>query len=161
MKSPYFSNEFDLSVQDKDLKFVSNWNVNLRPLDTDSNGEYGTWDKQVRARALENYVSWSPKGFKFSTGYQIFSWGVADKKNPTDNLNPRDYTVGVNADKIPVLAADAIWYPNDAVSVEGVFLPAAQKSDLPHRLRGQRRYQLDYSVGAADYIAYPKIQRLL
>jgi hypothetical protein len=132
MKSPYFSNEFDLSVQDKDVKFVSNWQVDALPLVASSDGESnGSWDKQVRARALENYVSWSPKGFKFSTGYQIFSWGVADKKNPTDNLNPRDYTVGVNADKIPVLAADAIWYPNDAVSVEGVFLPAAQKSDYP------------------------------
>jgi hypothetical protein len=131
MKSPYLSDEFDLTVQDKDIKLVSNWNATLRPLAADANGEYGSWDKLVRARALENYVSWSPSGFKLAAGYQIFSWGVADKKNPTDNLNPRDYTVGVNADKIPVLAADAVWYPVDAVSIEGVFEPSSQKSIYP------------------------------
>jgi hypothetical protein len=135
MKAPYFSNEFDITVQDKELKLVSNWNATLRPLDTDSTNEYGSydgsWDRLAKAKALENYVSWSPKGWKFSAGYQIFSWGVADKRNPTDNLNPRDYSVGVNADKIPVLAADAIWYPTDSFSVEGVFLPAAQDSVYP------------------------------
>jgi hypothetical protein len=131
MKTPYFSNEFDLSVQDKDVKLVSNWKVKADPLASDSSSLDGSWSDLVKARALENYVSWSPSGFKFTTGYQLFSWGVADKKNPTDNLNPRDYTVGVNADKIPVLAADAIWYPSDSVSVEGVFLPTAQESEYP------------------------------
>jgi hypothetical protein len=37
----------------------------------------------------------------------------------------------VNADKIPVLAADAVWYPTDSISVEGVFLPTAQNSIYP------------------------------
>jgi hypothetical protein len=137
MKSPYVSNEFDLTVQDKDVKVVSNWDAALRPLATDSDGEFGSWDKLLRARPLENYVSWSPLGFKLAAGYQIFSWGVADKCNPTDNLNPRDYTVGVNADKIPVLAADAVWYPTDNVSVEGVFLPTTQESMYPVDFAGE------------------------
>jgi hypothetical protein len=131
MRAPSFSNEFDLAVRDKDVKIVSDWSAALRPLATDSAGEYGSWDRLVKARALENYVSWSPSGFKLSAGYQVFSWGVADKRNPTDNLNPRDYSAGVNADKIPVLAADAIWYPTDSISVEGVFAPTAQKSIYP------------------------------
>ena len=86
---------------------------------------------------LENYVSWAPEGWKFSAGYQNFFWGVADKKNPTDNLNPRDYTVGINPDKIPVLSADAIWYPSDHLSLEGVFLPVAQDSIYPADLVGR------------------------
>ncbi len=136
MKSPYFSNELDLGVQDKDIKLVSNWSLALRPLSVDASGEHGAWDELTRARPLENYLSWNPSGLKLAVGYQIFSWGVADKKNPTDNLNPRDYTVGVNADKVPVLAADAVWYPSDAVSVEGVFLPTAQKSLYPVDFEG-------------------------
>jgi hypothetical protein len=131
MKPPYFGNELDLGAQDGAVKLVSNWKLDLRPLATDAKGERGSWDQLVRARPLENYVSWSPAGLKLSAGYQIFSWGVADKKNPTDNLNPRDFTVGVNADKVPVLAADAIWYPSDSVSIEGVFLPSAQNSIYP------------------------------
>jgi len=109
----------------------------LRPLASDASGEYGAWDERTRARPLENYLSWSPSGFRLAVGYQNFSWGVADKYNPTDNLNPRDFTVGVNADKIPVLAADAVWYPSDAVSVEGVFVPTAQKSIYPVDFEGE------------------------
>jgi hypothetical protein len=129
MKVPYFSNEYDVTVKDRDVKFMSNWNVTLEPSLTD--GGNTSWSDLATAKPLENYVSWSPSGWKLTSGYQIFSWGVADKRNPTDNLNPRDYTVGWNADKIPVLAADAIWYPTDAFSVEGVFLPSAQSSKYP------------------------------
>jgi hypothetical protein len=131
MKAPYLSNEFDLTALDKDIKLVSNWNATLWPLAADANGQYGSWDQLTRTRPLENYVSWNPSGFKLAAGYQIFSWGVADKRNPTDNLNPRDYTAGVNADKIPVLAADAVWYPTESISVEGVFEPSSQGSIYP------------------------------
>ncbi len=131
MKTPYFANEFDLKIQDGDVKLVSNWSAALRPLAADAAGERGSWTELLRARPLENYVSWSPAGLKLSAGYQVFSWGLADKRNPTDNLNPRDYTVGVNADKVPVLAADAVWYPTDSLSLEAVFLPSAQNSLYP------------------------------
>jgi hypothetical protein len=137
MKTPYFTSEFALAIQDGDVKLVSDWSLSLRPLATDATGEYGSWDELARVRPLENYLSWNPTGLKLAVGYQNFSWGVADKKNPTDNLNPRDYSVGVNADKIPVLAADAIWYPSDAISVEGVFVPSAQKSIYPVDFAGE------------------------
>jgi hypothetical protein len=153
MKTPYFSNELDLTVQDKDIKLVSDWNMTLRPLSTDASGEYGSWDELTRARPLENYVSWNPSGFKLAAGYQLFSWGVADKRNPTDNLNPRDYTVGVNADKIPVLAADAVWYPSDAVSVEGVFVPTAQKSMYPVDFEGTLESKANMIGAAATALA--------
>jgi hypothetical protein len=129
--APSLSNEFDITLQDKEIKLVSDWNGTLWPLVADAKGEYGSWGQLIRARPLENYVSWNPSGFKLAAGYQMFSWGVADKYNPTDNLNPRDYTVGVNADKIPALALDAVWYPSDAISVEGVFEPSAQTSIYP------------------------------
>ena len=150
MKAPYFSNELDITVQDKDVKLVSNWDATLKPLRADSTNEYGSydgsWGKLAKIKPLENYISWSPKGWKLAAGYQIFSWGVADKKNPTDNLNPRDYSVGVNADKIPALAADAIWYPTDSVSVEGVFEPAAQDSIYPVDFTGEA----DAGAGSLD-----------
>jgi hypothetical protein len=156
MKAPCFSNELGLQVQDKDIKLVSNVDLLLKPFKADSTNEYGaydgSWSDLVKIKALDNYVSWSPAGWKLSAGYQTFSWGVADKKNPTDNLNPRDYSVGVDADKIPVLAADAVWYPADGFSVEGVFLPAAQSSIYPvdfGGMVGEGASELDAALTAA------------
>jgi hypothetical protein len=149
MKDPYFSNELDLGVQDGDLKIVSDWRVELDPL------AGGSWESLTASKPLESYVSWAPEGWKLSAGYQDFSWGVADRKNPTDNLNPRDYTVGVDPDKIPVLSADLTWYPMDKLSVEGVFLPVAQSSAYPVDLVGaaEAGFEALASMYSAKYAA--------
>ena len=131
IKAPSLSNDLGLEVRDGAIKFVSRWGFNLSPLSASANGPESNWAEQLEVVPYENYVSWNPSRFKFSFGYQVFSWGVADRKNPTDNLNPRDYTVGPNPDKIPVLAADLIAYPTDSVSVEGVFIPVKGDSIYP------------------------------
>jgi len=127
MKSPAFKNDFGVEIQEGTLKIVSHWAVDaLLSAQDNSTGQYGSWNDSTRIRPLENYVSWSPEGtgVRASFGYQIFAWGVADKVNPTDNLNPRDYTSSViDPEKIPTLAADLLWYPTDALTIEGVFLP--------------------------------------
>lgn len=132
IKSPKFTNDFGAEVQDGKVKLVSHWEFDVSPLDASAQDPNGNWGASASITPLENYISWSPASLKLSAGYQIFSWGVADKRNPTDNLNPRDYTTGaIDPDKIPVLAADATWYASDAVSLEGVFIPSKGASQYP------------------------------
>lgn len=136
VKKPTFTNDVGVEVKDGNLKLVSRWLVTATPVASDASSPNSSWAASVTGKPLENYVSWSPSNYKLSVGYQIFSWGVADRKNPTDNLNPRDYTVGVNADKIPVLAADAVWYASDKVSIEGVAIPLKPVSQYPEDFAG-------------------------
>ncbi|MDA8426902.1 MAG: hypothetical protein M0Z80_12270 [Treponema sp.] len=131
MKSPAFRNEVGLTAKNGQLKLVSNWHFDLLPDVAGDQGQLGTWDTLTRLRPGENYLEWDPSAFKLAFGYQIYSWGVADKVNPMDTLNPRDYSSGVNADKIPVLSADAVWYASDALSFEGVFIPYEQADIWP------------------------------
>ena len=42
----------------------------------------------------------------------------------------------MNADKIPVLAADAVWYASDKLSVEGVAIPLKPVSQYPEDFAG-------------------------
>lgn len=131
IKAPAFRTDLGAEVQDGNVKLVSHWLLSVDPLATDTSDPNASWGKSLSATPLENYVSWRADKFKLSAGYQIFAWGVADRKNPTDNLNPRDYTVGVNPDKIPVLSYDLVWYPTERVSMEGVFVPYKATSQYP------------------------------
>jgi hypothetical protein len=138
MTSPAFTTDLGAEIQDGQIKLVSHWALDLSPeYATGNDGEYGIGGGGALLKPLENYISWNPSAFKLAFGYQVFSWGVADKVNPTDNLNPRDFTVGWNADKIPVLAADANWYATDNLSVEAVFLPYKQASIYPVDFAGE------------------------
>lgn len=124
MKEPAFRNDLGLELGDGKVKVVSRWQLDASPSLYGRDDPNSSWQNGVLLRQNENYISWSPADFKLSAGYQVFAWGVADKRNPTDNLNPRDYTVsGIDPAKIPVLAGDAVWYPSDKLSLEGVFLP--------------------------------------
>jgi hypothetical protein len=130
-KHPTFGTEFGADAKDGTVKLVSHWKFDIDPLAASASNPNANWAGSYSIKPMENYVSWNPDKLKLSAGYQIFSWGVADKKNPTDNLNPRDYTASVNADKIPVLAADLTVYPVDGVSIEAVGIPSKSASEYP------------------------------
>lgn len=130
MKVPAFRNVFGLEARISSLKLVSDWQFDLLLNSTASAFDNVT----PRLRPLENSLSWTPAGanLKVTAGYQFFAWGVADQLNPTDNLNPRDYTQGlVNTPKIPVLAASVVWYPVEALSIEAVYVPVEEQSRFP------------------------------
>ena len=139
IKSPELSNEVGMESIGSDLKLASRWDFDLAPNAGAPNtqGQLGDWDSLARIRPLENYVSWNPGEFKLAFGYQIFSWGVADKRNPTDNINPQDFSLGMNADKIPILSSDIVWYPSNALSFEGVYVPFEQPDKWPVDPRSQ------------------------
>lgn len=133
IKSPAARNLLGVEIQEGSVKLVTQWHLDFlaNPGELNDQGQPGDWNGVTRIRPGENYLSWSTDAFKLAAGYQVFAWGVADKVNPTDNLNPRDYTVGVNADKIPLLAMDAIWYPTPSISLEAVFAPFEQADRWP------------------------------
>lgn len=140
-KTPRFRNELSLKVTEGDIKVVSRWQLDTT-VDPDLFGQ-DQWNGSTRARNLESYIAWNPEQFKVGLGYQIYAWGVADGRNPTDNLNPRDYTTleGEKPLKIPVLSASLNWYPSETISLEAVFVPQPQSSIFP----------LDYQAMLASY----------
>ncbi|NIV91423.1 hypothetical protein GWN42_01130 [candidate division KSB1 bacterium] len=69
--------------------------------------------------------------FDLRVGKQRLAWGTADKLNPTDNLNPDDFSDLVNfTDKIPTWAVKGTYYFGD-VTLTGVWLPTLTPILLP------------------------------
>lgn len=130
-KMPKFRNEVGIDVKEGPINLVSHWQVDTalglaqNPADQ--------WAGSTRVRNLENYIAWNPDNFRVAAGYQIYAWGVADGRNPTDNINPGDYTTmdGNKPHKIPVLSASVNWYPTEQISLETVFVPQATNSVSP------------------------------
>jgi hypothetical protein len=163
IKTPAFRNDLGAEIRDGTIKAVSHWGFDVTPTTANAQDPNNSWVGSLAIKPYENYISWNPAGFKFSAGYQIFSWGVADRKNPTDNLNPKDYTVGVNPDKIPVLAWDAVWYPSEKLSMEGIVIPSKSTSQYPQdfatTLKGQLLTGIDsFTVSdPATMAGYPVV----
>ena len=64
-------------------------------------------------------------------GKQRIAWGTADKLNPTDNLNPDDFSDLVNfTEKIPTWAVKGSYYLGD-FTLTGVWLPSFTPILLP------------------------------
>jgi hypothetical protein len=136
VKAPAFRNDVGLEIWEKGVKVVSRWEFDAAPTFADARDPNGSWAACATIRPNENYISWNPDKLKLSVGYQIFAWGVADRRSPTDNLNPRDYSMSAaDPAKIPSLAVDAIWYPTGSVSVEGIFIPS----------KGESRYRENFA----------------
>ena len=48
--------------------------------------------RAVQAHWREAYLKWDGEQTEWKIGTQVFSWGRADRLNPTDNLSARDFT---------------------------------------------------------------------
>lgn len=72
--------------------------------------------------------------FEIRVGYQIFGWGTGDLFNPTDNLNPIDFSDPFDSRRIPVFST-AITLDFNQVSFELVSIPTFTRSRLPLRNR--------------------------
>jgi hypothetical protein len=141
-----------------DQEFAWRWGAAENPtrtggsVDGTVSGEYKLGDLKVVGAALERNgefvpgetaLYFAPGAFKFGVGYQEFSWGLADKKNPTDTLNARDYRYGADAPRLVNLAASAAWYPAEWLSVEGVYEPWKDLSQFPKDFRSNTQAGLD------------------
>jgi len=140
IKSPKFKNDIGIEIDYKIIKFVSHWQLDL--VLNEVNNWNATWDGidfkagMFNIRPLENFISINPWKFNLSFGFQEFNWGTGDGLNPTDNLNPKDYSKGVQLSKITTLSAAVSFYPIDFISMEVVYLPYKQASKFPYDLVG-------------------------
>lgn len=125
IKAPRFNNDLGIEFAYRTLSVLSNWQIDARLND------FSGIDKILLVQPLENSIKWSPWKFNIGVGFQYFNWGTADGINPTDNLNPRDYRVGLDAEKLPVLSVYAGFYPIDFFSIEAVYIPFEQMDFFP------------------------------
>jgi hypothetical protein len=88
----------------------------------------------IRTRVIprEAYLSVNVGDFNIRGGYQIFSWGAADFVNPTDRLNPYDYSDIFDFEKEGIPAVSVIW-SRERLTFEGVWNFIPDESELPAR----------------------------
>ncbi|HBE03105.1 MAG: hypothetical protein A2096_09185 [Spirochaetes bacterium GWF1_41_5] len=135
IRTPRFNNEMGIEVINNNLKIVSRWALDL----------YLSTNFSIKnIKPLENFISWSPWKIKTGAGYQLFSWGCADGQNVIDTLNPRDYRLGLDAEKLPVLAAALNIYPADFFSAEAVYIPSAGADKNPYNIEDELPAELFY-----------------
>ncbi len=106
--------------------------------DTYATGIPDSLDDDDRRRPIlttgDFYIALAIDWFEVRAGYQIFSWGTGDLLNPTNNINPIDFSDAFDSRRIPVMAA-AITLDFDFISLEGVVVPTFTRSRLPLRNR--------------------------
>jgi len=125
VKAPRFSNDLGMELKYKILSVIIHWQIDI--VLNDFSSVYNI----LKVQPLENSIKWSPWKFNFGVGMQYFSWGVADGMNPTDNLNPNDYSRGIEAVKLPVLSAYTGFYPLDFLALEVIYIPFEQNDIFP------------------------------
>ncbi len=119
--SPKNINLVGLQLDKGNVKLVSEWQLRNIP------DQSGIQNNMVQLIPRENYVKYIGKKLDITFGLQKFSWGMADKVNPTDNINPQDFTItGFEPEKIPILATTVNYYPNDNWKIQAVYVPYEQ-----------------------------------
>ena len=68
-------------------------------------------------------------------GWQVYAWGTGDLFNPTDTINPIDFSDLFDTRRISVLSASA-QVTTEHLSLEVVSVPSFTRSRLP--LKGRR-----------------------
>lgn len=72
------------------------------------------------------------KNLDVKIGRVRVAWGVADKFNPTDNLNPDDLSDTLDfGEKIPSLGMSASWYIKESSKIQFVWMPLFAPAALP------------------------------
>ncbi len=107
------------------VSVVTNWNIAL----TLSNEDFGP--QNIAVTPLENYIGFNLWKFNIKAGYQFYEWGTADRLNPSDTLNPRDFTMGPEADKLSLLSLYTSFQPLDIIKLEAVYVPFVQNDLFP------------------------------
>ena len=68
--------------------------------------------------------------FEFSIGKQVFSWGMGDLLNPTDDINPIDILDPLNSEKLGQLAL-SLRYLGNTVNLHAVVVVDPDASRIP------------------------------
>ncbi|MEZ6183647.1 MAG: hypothetical protein R3F62_01400 [Planctomycetota bacterium] len=101
-------------------------------------GSYDTFDDENphRPYLVPNalYGAFLYESFEFRLGYQRFAWGTGDMFNPTDQINPSDYSDLFAGRRIPVFAAAVdlnLQFEFGSVNVELISIPTFTRTRVP------------------------------
>lgn len=148
IKAPRFTNDLGVKLEYKSLSATTNFKFDIKLNDFSNIYEI------LIISPLENSIKWSIWKFNFGVGFQYFTWGTADKMNPTDNLNPRDYTKGADNEKLPLFSIYSSFFPVDFVSVDVVYAPFEQADVFPINWKNKIPKEFFYKNGV-NISAYP------
>lgn len=113
----------DLRVDDAD--YAAGWQ---KGIDDEERRRPHLWPEELHLDLTWDWLT-------VKAGYQIFAWGTGDLFNPTDVLNPIDFSDLFDTRRISVMSA-SVEVTFDKVSLELVSIPSFTRSRLP--LRGER-----------------------
>ena len=91
------------------------------------------WDPASQAASASLREAWVKTfvgPFDLSVGNQVVSWGSTDLFSPADVVNPQDYSLPVDKEKIP-LALGRAFFNGPGITVDLVVAPFFAKSTLP------------------------------
>lgn len=113
-KEPLLRNRVTLSYTEKNVEVYTNWDVEIE-------------DDKAKIIPEESYIKLSARDTVVKAGYIEYNWGFADKINPTNLLNSRDYTDPFEVEEIPSLSIFIEQYLSDN-SIEMVYIPVKKDS---------------------------------
>ena len=127
------------------------WAVDERP-----------FQKNIRVHSdlREGFIGWRNETTEFTLGRRIISWGRADRINPTDVINARDYTRLFPEDEQQKLGGTAVTLSHafGAATVTALWLPEFRASIYPippvsglSFRQGADRFEPDQMAVRLDY----------
>lgn len=117
LEEPYLRNNFTLEYNSENLNIFSAWDIIIE-------------NQDVSIRAQENFLKLNYNYTILKAGFLKYNWGDADKINPTNILNPKDYTDPINVDIIPSLSISLEQYFLTN-SIEMVYIPIKNDATFP------------------------------
>ena len=111
-----------------DKKISSNWDFHS---DVELRGDQADADRN-RIFIREAYVDYFSKKFDIRMGNQIITWGTADAINPTNNINPIDYSdlLDTDGERRGVFSVNTKYYFSN-FTLQGIWVPIYNSSILP------------------------------
>ena len=114
-----------LDIRDDDDDFTQGWPENV---DDDRDNRPHVWPEELYLGGVHDWL-------ELRAGWQRYAWGTGDLFNPTDNLNPIDFSDLFDPRRISVLSASA-RVQVDPLSLELVSIPTFTRTRIP--LSGKR-----------------------
>lgn len=136
-KEPYLRNSFSLEYNIDNIHIISDWDLLID-------------NEDVSITANESLLELIFNKTTLKTGYIKYNWGDADKINPTNVLNPKNYINSLDITEIPSLSISLEHYIFNN-SLEIVYIPLKSKSIFPEGLSNkntisEERKQYDLGV---------------
>lgn len=116
---PSLNNGLRIGYSTEDIELFSDFDIEISSSST-------------RIIPKESYLKTNFGASTFKTGYIEYNWGTGDKLNPTNNLNPKDYSNPLEVSKIPSISFSYEQFLNNN-SLEVVYIPVKNGAVFPKK----------------------------